>query len=153
MPAFIYSKRSHRKIVHIRGCRILNRIPREERVLFRTLQEAQENGYRLCRCCSPVLRRYRKDRKEIEAFISKHRYSMKENDGNLLIRSAKDTWRIIVHPITGKVVLLHKNLYGDPGQESPGWLSGFHFIVLTAPWRQKPRCCFSARIISAFTSF
>ena len=72
MSLLVYSTGSHRRIAHFPHCKIINRIAKENRRTFASLEDAQEKGYRLCNCCPSVAQKYRKERKAVDAFCSEN---------------------------------------------------------------------------------
>lgn len=127
------SKTSHRKTVHLHHCRYIRNIPSENRIFFQSIQEANEAGYHLCRCCHPISRYYNKERKLITEFCEGHHYSFMRNDEDLQITSKYDTWKIITNGKEHRLFLYHKNsnpYYTDkkhhsivPGYHSQAWRS------------------------------
>ena len=111
MSTLVYSIRSHRKVVHLPRCRVLQRIPEENLRCFTSLAEGMACGYRLCSCCSSVTYRYRKEQAEIQSFCQENHYVCKLINGAVHVISSHDFWRIIIdgNKTEVRLSLYHRN--------------------------------------------
>ena len=109
MCTLIYSANSHRKIVHLSHCKILQRIPKGSRLSFGSLEDAKIHGYRLCNCCAPIASKYRTENKQVNDFCKENGFTLKLLDGTIHIISRHDCWRIIVNGSKNSLFLYHKN--------------------------------------------
>ena len=105
---FYYSKRSHRRIVHMQARFLVRGFAPETIGTFETLSEALDAGYRLCRRCNPILRQYRKEQMAILDYCRENGMSFHLNDRYLSIISPISQWRVAVSP-SGTTMLYHKN--------------------------------------------
>ena len=126
MSLLVYSIGSHRRIAHFPHCKIINRIAKENRRTFASLEEAQENGYRLCNCCPSVAQKYRKERKAVDAFCRENGLEISLKNGALHIRSRHDRWQIISNGQYNKLCLYHKNKGPRRPEKIPSTIPGFH---------------------------
>ena len=127
MCTLFYSANSHRKIVHQSHCKILKRVPKDNRLRFESLEEAQAHGYRLCNCCPSVAQKYRKERAQIVQFCRKHSFAMKLQDGVIHVISRHDCWRIITNGNNNTLFLYHKNTAKRTYKEkTPSIIPGYH---------------------------
>ena len=126
MSLLVYSIGSHRRIAHFPHCKIINRIAKENRRTFASLEEAQENGYRLCNCCPSVAQKYRKERKAVDAFCRENGLEISLKNGALHIRSRHDRWQIISNGQYNKLFLYHKNKGPRRPEKTPSVIPGFH---------------------------
>lgn len=147
----LYSKAKEEKIVHFCGCHYVKHIKKSNRATFQTLKEAHKLGYRLCNCCAPIAKHYRKEYKEIETFCQSEGLSCRLYDGTLEIDSPYSSWKIITSGKKSKLFLYHKNelQYIKKGQESicPGYHSqktreetviGYlKYIIVHDVWRRE----------------
>ena len=108
---FLASQHSRSGLFHHEGCRYAKQIAAETRVEFPTVEDAVRQGYRLCPHCSVIARQFRRDRRAIEAFCTKHGLQTVLREGELLVISADDTaWRICATEDRGKgKYLLHES--------------------------------------------
>jgi len=106
-----YSKNSRNKILHLDTCFSKGQIHDENIGKFESLQEAYEEGYRLCHHCSPLACQYRKLKDEA------CRYSMKKgirfylNDNAVVVKTSLSKWKIVVAETGKRLALYHKNTY------------------------------------------
>ena len=127
MCTLVYSVNSHRKIVHLSHCMILQRIPKGSRRTFESLEEAQSHGYRLCNCCPSIAGKYRKERKQVDDFCKDNGFTFKLLDGTIHVISRHDCWRIIVNGNNKSLFLYHKNTGKRYRKEThPSIVPGFH---------------------------
>ncbi len=127
MCTLFYSANSHRKIVHQSHCKILKRVPKENRLRFESLEEAKAHGYRLCNCCPSIAQKYRKERAQITEFCRKRGFTMKLQDGVIHVISRHDCWRIITNGNNNTLFLYHKNTAKRTYKEKiPSIIPGYH---------------------------
>lgn len=67
-------------------------------------------GYTPCKICSPLIRRYEMEKKEIKSFCLEHGISMKVRDETILIDTHVSSWKIIYVQKNRKYLrLYHEN--------------------------------------------
>ena len=121
---FYYSKLSHRKIVHLKKCYIAKRIRPETTGTFKTAKDAFDAGYRLCRCCNPVAKQYRKEEAALIDHCRRNGMLFRYSDRSFKITSMLGKWIIQVTP-NGKTTLYHKNTR-EAGNNAETEVDGFH---------------------------
>lgn len=127
MGEFLYSCKSHRKIVHYSNCHIIRRIPKANRCIFKSLDEAYKHGYRICNCCPATAIRLRKERAAVKAFCAESGLRLSLQNGIIHIISLCDIWRITVVGRHKKLKLFHKNTLFTYGEnESAPLFAGYH---------------------------
>ena len=127
MNELFYSKKSHRKIVHLSHCKIFLRVPMENRCSFESLEQAQEQGYRLCNCCPPAAQAFRKEQAEIKSFCKDTDFTCILKNNEIHIISKYDCWRIIAEENSNNLFLYHKNTkVWKSKQSQPSGLAGYH---------------------------
>ena len=102
------------RIIHINQCSHIKNTPKERRIFFvgdEKLDEAIRNGYRLCKDCSRMGRRLKKERKNIDRICSRNgiTYSFNREDGGIDIVSYSGKWKILVVGKQHNIFLFHKN--------------------------------------------
>lgn len=122
----IYSVKSHRKIVHLTNCKVIRRIPIENRRTFDTVEEAFEHGYHLCNCCPAIAHRYRREKKAVDSFCKDNQLQLKLEDGAINIASPQDCWKIIVNGKNKNLFLYHKNSFEKKYEVVPSIVPGYH---------------------------
>lgn len=127
MTQVLYSINSHRKIVHLSNCEIIHRVPKKNRRTFDSLEEAFEQGYRLCNCCPAIAQRYRREKKAVDSFCRNNQLQFKIEDGAMHVISPHECWRIIICGKKRKLVLYHKNKFEPKGENIPSAIPGYHY--------------------------
>ena len=69
---FYYSKKSRGNIVHCEGCGHINKIKSENLERFETNNEIRGGAYRMCSCCSPVMKKLRAEKAELQKFCGEN---------------------------------------------------------------------------------
>lgn len=127
MGPVYYSIKSHRKTVHLSNCSYLCHIPSKNIRSFKSLEEAEKYGYRLCNCCPSIASKYRKERKQIKEFCKTQGFISKIHNGSLHIISACDCWQIITNGRNNSMFLYHKNTDMRFRREKhPSMVPGYH---------------------------
>ena len=126
MCTLFYSTNSHRKIVHLCHCKVLQRIPKENRRSFGSLEEATDHGYRLCNCCPPIAQKYRKERIPVKDFCNSHGFSFSLLNGAIHVVSRHDRWQIITNGEKNKPFLYHRNTEERSNGKYPSVIPGYH---------------------------
>lgn len=147
-----YSRASRSKIVHLSNCRFVKKIRKSNRAYFETLEDAREAGFRLCNCCAPIAKHFRKESKSIEEFCRKEGLSVYLHDGVLIIRAPHHSkWKLITAGKNNKLFLYHKNTLpereGMPDSEIPGYhsqavhkktiIAYLQYIISHDAWRRN----------------
>lgn len=79
---------------------------------FYTLDEAKQSGYRICKCCDPVVKRFRPEQREITRFCNDNNIFCRLSNGEMEIITRESHWK--VQPGRGgKLQLYHQNRRGD----------------------------------------
>lgn len=122
----IYNKKSGSKVVHYSHCRHIKGRKQDVRVTFDTPEEARAAGYRLCKCCAPMTKFYRKEAKALEQFASENGLSYFYEDGMLDIKSLYSQWKVVVvGKSVKKLVIYHRNTQTRSNQR-PSIVPGYH---------------------------
>lgn len=121
---YFYSKKSHSKIVHSFQCSYFEHMDHENTGQFDNLDEARKAGYRLCKCCAPISKYYRKEYYRIKDYAAKNGLLFYLNDGVLIIQTPYSKWKIITNGNKNYIFLYHKNTYNRGKDKS--LVSGYH---------------------------
>lgn len=122
----IYNKKSSSKVVHYSHCRHIQGRKKDVRGTFETPEEARAAGYRLCKCCAPMTKFYRKEAKALEQFAAANGLSYFYEDGMVDIRSPYSQWKVVVvGKSVKKLVIYHKNTQYRSKQK-PSIVPGYH---------------------------
>ncbi len=107
---FILDKNYDRKIFHYGDCKFVNKIRKEDRLVFSNKEFARDLGYTCCPRCSRIIKYYNQDKKEIDKFIKIHHMKMYiEDDAMYIDNNTVSNWKIIVNPANVAIVLYHAN--------------------------------------------
>ncbi len=121
---FYYSKRSRRKIIRTDKCSHLKKTPKEFIGTFKTVDEAYKKGFRLCRHCNVIKKKYRLQEKEIRSFCEFNGMTAELEVDYISVKSLNSQWKIIPH--SGAFLqLYHKNTYIRKG-DSKSLIQGYH---------------------------
>lgn len=119
---FYYSKKSRNNIVHCEGCGHINKIKPENLESFDSNKEIRGGGYRMCSCCSPVMKKLRAEKRELQKYCGEKGLMYFVCDGNLHITSVLSKWVIVVSAKRSGSELHHENLYNEQYEDSvPGY--------------------------------
>lgn len=106
---------SRSKIVHYQQCGYASRSKACESTRLRqfyTLDEARTAGYRMCKCCDPVAKRFKPELDEISRFCGKNNIFYRISNGEMEIITLESHWKVCMGA-RGKMVLYHQNRFGD----------------------------------------
>ncbi len=90
-------------------CKVIRRIAKENRRNFKSLEEAQSCGFRLCNCCTPVAQKYRKERNSVKDLCKENGLTFKLRNGVIHVISRHDCWRIVTEGKNNSLRLYHRN--------------------------------------------
>ena len=117
-----YSKNS--KIAHFEGCHHLRRIGEQNVEIIDTYAEAKSNGFRVCKCCDPIAKAYKKESEALTTFCAENGliYLLKNREVNL--QTVHSKWKIVPSD-NGGLAVYHRNIHSKTnGAQSP--IAGYH---------------------------
>lgn len=120
-----YSTKSNKKVFHLPHCKIQCRIQKEYKMKFDSEQEARAAGFRMCKCCSVVGMRLRREQVAVNEFCQKHCIELSLKDGYIQVSNGLGNWRIIVRGKRNQLFLYHKNTY-EKHEDIPSIIPGYH---------------------------
>ena len=108
---------------HENDCEKLQLINPDNLVIFASESEALSAGYRCCRCCSTILKKFRRTDAAQDGFAKKHELivDLCVEDGSLTVISRTDVWKVFKS--NGKYKLYHKNSHN---YWNPTVVKGYH---------------------------
>lgn len=106
---FYCTKISRSKVVHKQQCQFVHRMAEHNKIIFSTLDEAQDNGYTLCSCCERKTDLFFIERNEIKKLCEENRWLELSRINNTAdIVTPFSEWKISVIPGKRKVFLCKK---------------------------------------------
>ena len=120
---YYYSKKAKEKVVHLEGCRHLEKIREDNLAEFHNVKEAIREGYRVCACCSPLVKSVRNEYEVLAKFSQRNGLSFYLKKDGFYIESNYSKWKVVL--ADGKKVyeLHHKNTFEKEDATS---FSGYH---------------------------
>ena len=122
---YYYSKHSDKKIIHMNECLHITKSYIDCIGWFENLSEAYEQGYRLCKHCSPIEKLCRTDRQEIINFCANNGLSLYKGNKSISVMSTLSEWKITVDD-ANKAVLYHKNTFKTE-KDHLSKIEGYHW--------------------------
>ena len=121
---YYYSKNNRNKIVHFKECFHIQHTELDSIGWFETLFEAYEQGYRLCKCCSPLVKQYKREENEILDFCRRKGLSVYLDNMFITIYSIRSKWKIALDK-NNRIILYHKNDF-TTAKDHLSKISGYH---------------------------
>ena len=121
---YYYNRQSKIKIIHIDKCFHVNAERHNDVGHFRTLREAYDQGYRLCKHCNLMHRQYKRECDEILEMSLKHGLSVYSGNRYISITSLASEWKLTLDK-DQKLILYHKNEFETPNDDLSQVL-GYH---------------------------
>lgn len=112
------------KVVHMQLCFHLRGKDKVRVGVFHTLEEARQQGYRLCNHCAPISRFLRGQNARLQQYCQQNGMLYRLVDGCITVQTPHSTWKIIVNGKTKRCIFLyHKNTF-ETGKA--GFVPGYH---------------------------
>lgn len=119
---FYYSKKSNRKIIHLKNCPHIRSCGKTG--CFDTLIEAHKNDYHLCKYCNPIAISFRKQFKINMDFCRENGVAFFWSGEVLNFTTPRSQWKVEMSNKGDKLVLYHKNTFEK--NEIDLCLNGYH---------------------------
>ena len=117
-----YSQNS--RIAHFEGCHHLKMIQDDNINCFDTYAEARENGFRICKCCDPVMKAYKNETEELTTFCAENGLICFAKDSVVYLQTVHSKWKVMPSD-EGGLIVYHKNTrFKKKDIQSP--VSGYH---------------------------
>lgn len=121
---YYYCINSRKKIIHSIECFHVRKTEIDNIGWFESLPEAYEQGYRLCKHCSPLIKYYKREDDEIVDFCRKNGLSVYLGNKCISICSIRSKWKIALDK-KNRIVLYHKNDF-TTDKDHLSEISGYH---------------------------
>ncbi len=121
---YFYSKKSRSKIIHTDECHHVLGTGIDDIGSFESLHEAYDGGYRFCKHCNPMHKRYKRECEDILRMSAAHGLSVYSGNRYVSIASVISKWKITLDN-DKNMILYHKNEFKKPGDEFSEVL-GYH---------------------------
>lgn len=128
---FYYSKNSRGKVVHCEGCGHIRKIKSENLNILENAKLIRDGEYRICSCCSPIMKSLRAERAKLRKFCQENGIMYFVCSGNLHVKSPCGKWVIIVSDKRNGTELHHENLYNEQYEDSVPGYHNQHFSAGT----------------------
>ena len=103
-----HCRKSNRKVVHFSGCSYLKGKYKRDLKAFHSLIPTLKEGYKLCKCCNPLEKLYRKDEEEVKKFCYENLIAIDFKGHEINFITLDSEWKVI--PISRtEYIFLHKN--------------------------------------------
>ena len=127
---YFYSKKSRKKIVHTDLCFHITGTGIDDIGSFETLDEAYGEGFRLCKCCNPMKKQYRRESEKILKISAEYGFSVYLGNRYICITSVVSKWKITLDS-ESNMVLYHKNVFEKSG-DALSQVYGYHLTEVTS---------------------
>lgn len=102
------SRASASMVYHRPECRYARRIYKRNRIQM-CWEEAEDKGYRPCKCCDGINFLYKLERDEIERYVKQFHMDVDLKNNKIYVRTDVGCWKIIYKIRDQKFILLHRN--------------------------------------------
>lgn len=118
---FYYSTKSSKKILHVGNCHHIKAIKEENLAAISNAAQARNEGFRICKCCSPISKDYKENEKEICKYAYENGLRCYMSKGSMYVQTVHDKWLILASG-ENNYALHHKNKYdGENSDSVPGY--------------------------------
>lgn len=106
---YFYNICSRKKIIHLSDCRYITDSTKKRYGHFYCLEDALKKGYRPCRHCFTLIRRFIEEEERINKYCIRYNYILSHSKNSVEIITGKGQWKIVQAEHSQKVELYHKN--------------------------------------------
>ena len=107
----MYFANSQSKILHYAGCHHIDRICDINFAGFDYIEDARSEGYRLCKCCDPMIRKIQPLDNDMMRYCKSRAISYQVINGELRVLTPFSEWKAYIGN-NSKYDLYHKNTRG-----------------------------------------
>ena len=119
---FYYSTKFKRMTLHFEGCHHVKSIKNENKAEISSVLQARTEGFRMCKCCSPIQKDYIKNQNEIFDFAISNGIRCYMSRGSMCVQTVREKWLIVATGKGCELELHHKNKYETENDDSvPGY--------------------------------
>lgn len=117
-----YSKNS--KIAHFEGCHHMKNIREANLNFIDTYAEAKEKNFRVCKCCNPIAKTYKKEEPMLTTFCAENGLICFPKNHVINLHTVHSKWKIVPSN-NGGLAVYHKNIRSRKNDtQSP--IAGYH---------------------------
>ena len=106
---YFYNICSSKKIIHLSDCRYIKDSTKKRFGHFYGLEDALRKGYRPCRHCFTLIRRFAQEEERISKYCTRYNYIFSHSKNSVEITTGKGQWKIVQAEHSQRVELYHKN--------------------------------------------
>ena len=103
------NKNSVKKVIHVKKCSYLKNKKQKNIIVFYDMRDALKKGYKLCKKCNPIKKKYFKEEALITNFVKANKLKVEFREHEINIQSNKEQWKIVVASNGYGIALYHKN--------------------------------------------
>lgn len=122
---YYFNKTSRKQIIHDEQCHHLRGKSKEDLGCFESVKSAYDAGYRFCKCCSPLAKKYRAEEKAVLDYCSHNGLSLYLHNKAITIWTPRSQWKIVIAENKNKTTLYHKNEF-NPVKDPESYVPGYH---------------------------
>lgn len=120
---FFYSIKSRSKVLHLENCHHLKRIKKANVKTITSSVDGINKGFKICKCCSPLTKDYRKNKDEILNYAYNNGICCNLHNGYMYVQTCYDEWMILASGRNNRMDLHHKNKFVAENTET---VRGYH---------------------------
>lgn len=124
---YICSSNSENNLFHWHKCRYVKMITPKNKIEIKTAEEARDQGYKYCKCCSTMMRKLQEEKVEAEQYGKRHGIQLffDRDDGAIDVVSKSGRWKLVYNSKKDHVYLYHKNNSKTPHKDD--FINGYHY--------------------------
>ncbi len=122
---FFYNTSCHSKTVHLEGCGHIRHTDKAKIGTFPNLTKAISCGYRLCKHCNLMQKRYHTEKGSIFDFCQQYGFAYRQSDRIATVTTALSKWKIVLNDAGDGLKLYHRNTFDKKGSTS--MISNYHY--------------------------
>lgn len=104
----IISIESKEMVYHSRGCQYARKMRNKNKIEV-TKHEAEQMGYRPCKCCNSMNYRFQNENSMVEKYAKNNHMKLYYQKGIIYVKTEMGVWKIIYSKENQKFILYHAN--------------------------------------------
>lgn len=121
---YYYTQKSRNKIVHTKECFHIRNTDLKDVGWFEKFFDIYGGGYKICKHCSPLMKNYRKEEKDVVDFCMHNGLSIKISNSSMSVITPRSKWKIAMGDDTD-LTLFHKNSF-ETERDHLSDIKGYH---------------------------
>lgn len=122
---YYFTKNGQGRIVHTLQCRYMRAISEVNLGSIEHVQDVYLSGKRFCKCCSPIVDRFKAEETEVMDYCAKNGLACRLNGRALQVWTCRSRWQIVAADNRVGTMLYHKNEVKRAGDER-SLIQGYH---------------------------